>query len=118
MIGEKPLENMVSGYSNTSIFRTIAFIGYSLSSGQFETVDADGKHNYYNFYEYSWGQFIARKNGLTAYNFSYGGLTTKSYIENFAEENGYAYPRVITYSNDSHIYKEGLPTKKASYISF
>ena len=46
MIGEKPLENMVSGYSNTSIFRTIAFIGDSLSSGEFETRNADGKPGY------------------------------------------------------------------------
>lgn len=30
---------------------------------------------------------------------------------NFREENGYAYPTVLTSSNDSHIYREGLPTK-------
>ena len=40
-------------------------------------------------------------------------------VINFAEENGYAYPRVISYSNDSHIYKEGLPTRYANnYISY
>ena len=89
MIGEKPLENMVSGYSNTSIFRTIAFIGDSLSSGEFETRNADGKPGYHDLYEYSWGQFIARKNGLTAYNFSRGGMTAKEYLDRFAEEKGF-----------------------------
>lgn len=29
----------------------------------------------------------------------------------FKEENGYAYPRVLMHSSDSHIYKEGLPTR-------
>ncbi|MBR1970734.1 MAG: hypothetical protein IKA17_10330 [Clostridia bacterium] len=33
---EKPLDSLVDGYSNTSIFRTMAFIGDSLSSGEFE----------------------------------------------------------------------------------
>ncbi len=29
----------------------------------------------------------------------------------FKDEDGYCTPRVLTYSNDSHIYKEGLPSK-------
>ena len=33
---EKPLDRLVDGYSYTSVFRTIAFIGDSLSSGEFE----------------------------------------------------------------------------------
>ena len=86
---EKPLENLVGGYSNTAVFRTMAFIGDSLSSGEFETVAADGTKSYHDFYEYSWGQYIARKNGLTAYNFSRGGMTAKWYIESFAEEKGF-----------------------------
>lgn len=83
----KPLENLVEGYSNTSVFHTMAFIGDSLSSGEFETVDADGNRGYYDMYEYSWGQYIARKNGLKAYNFSKGGMTARQFIERFAEEN-------------------------------
>ena len=85
MMQEKPLENMVGGYSNTAIFRTMAFIGDSLSSGEFETVDREGKRHWHDMYEYSWGQFIARKNGLTAYNFSKGGMTAKGYLEWFAD---------------------------------
>ncbi len=86
---EKPLDSLVSGYSNTAIFRTIAFVGDSMSSGEFETCDEDGNKGYHDFYEYSWGQHIARKNGLKAYSFSRGGMTAKEYIESFAEEKGF-----------------------------
>ncbi len=86
---EQPLDRLVEGYSRTSIFRTIAFIGDSLSSGEFETRDEAGKAHYHDLYEYSWGQYIARKNGLKAYNFSKGGMTAKQYIETFAESRGF-----------------------------
>lgn len=89
---EKPLENLVGGYSNTAIFRKMAFIGDSLSSGEFETVDENGNRGYHDMYEYSWGQFLARKNGLLAYNFSRGGMTAKWYLNNYAEENGFFDP--------------------------
>ena len=56
---EKPLDKLVDGYSHTSIFRTIAFIGDSLSSGEFETRDENGKTGYHDLFEYSWGQYIA-----------------------------------------------------------
>lgn len=87
-LNEKPLERLVNGYSMTSIFRTIAFIGDSLSSGEFETRDEQGNAGYYDMFEYSWGQYIARENGLTAYNFSRGGMTAEWYLESFADENG------------------------------
>lgn len=86
---EKPLDNLVSGYSNTSIFRKIAFIGDSLSSGEFETCDKEGNKAYYDLFEYSWGQYIARKNSLTAYNFSRGGMTASEYVESFGEANDF-----------------------------
>ncbi len=84
---EKPLDRWADGYSNTSIFRTIAFVGDSLSSGEFETRTENGT-GYHDLYEYSWGQYIARKNGLKAYNFSRGGMTAREYVESFAEKNG------------------------------
>ncbi len=86
---EKPLDRLVEGYSHTSVFRRIAFIGDSLSSGEFETRDENMKPGYHDLFEYSWGQYIARNNGLTAYNFSRGGMTAKEYIEGFAEANGF-----------------------------
>lgn len=89
MTTEKPLDSFVGNYSNTSIFRTIAFIGDSLSSGEFETVDDSGNRGSHDLYEYSWGQYIARSNSLVAYNFSKGGMTAKWYLESFAEENDF-----------------------------
>lgn len=86
---EQPLDRLVEGYSHTSIFRTMAFVGDSLSSGEFESRDADGNLGYHDMYEYSWGQFIARHNGLTAYNFSAGGMWAHWYVESFAAEHGF-----------------------------
>ena len=43
------------------------------------------------------------------------GLTGVTVIE-FADKGGYAIPKVLTYSNDSHIYREGLPTKYNNYV--
>ena len=91
---EKPLDRLVEGYSNTTIFRTIAFIGDSLSSGEFESRNEEGKPGWHDYYEYSWGQFIARKNGLTAYNFSKGGMNAKAYMESFAEKKGFWNPEL------------------------
>lgn len=86
---EKPLDRLVDGYSFTSIFRKIAFVGDSMSSGEFESCDENGNKSYHDMFEYSWGQYIARKNGLFAYNFSRGGMTAKEYIDSFAEDNGF-----------------------------
>lgn len=90
---EKPLERLVEGYSFTSIFRTMAFVGDSLSSGEFETRDENGEPGYHDLYEYSWGQFIARKNGLKAYNFSKGGMTAKEYLDSFADKEDFWNPQ-------------------------
>ncbi len=86
---ELPLSRPLPHYSRTSIFRKVAFVGDSLASGEFETLDAEGKRGYHDLYEYSWGQFMARRNGFTAYNFSRGGMTAKEYMESFAEARGF-----------------------------
>lgn len=88
-IKEKPLERLVGGYSNTAIFRKVAFVGDSLSSGEFEIINSEGNKEYHDLFEYSWGQFIARRNGIKAYNFSRGGMSAKWYMESFADEKGF-----------------------------
>lgn len=82
---EQPLDSFVTGISNMAIFRKVGFIGDSLSSGEFESRDGENK-GYHDYYEYSWGQYIARKNGLTALNFSKGGMTAKEYWNSFADK--------------------------------
>lgn len=87
--GEKPLDRMVTDGGFTGIFRSICCIGDSLSSGEFESLDANGSVGYHDMFEFSWGQFIARDTGAAVYNFSRGGMTAKEYIESFAEANGF-----------------------------
>ena len=47
VLSNQPLETLVSGYSATSIFRTIGFIGDSLLSGEIELIEPDGSHSYH-----------------------------------------------------------------------
>ena len=90
--GEKPLDTLVTGGGLCGIFRTIGCVGDSLSSGEFESLDANGNKTYHDMFEYSWGQYLARMAGLTARNFSRGGMTAKEYCESFAGANGYWSP--------------------------
>ena len=84
---EKPLDNLVTDGGYTCIFPTIACIGDSLSSGEFEHVDKNGIRTYHDKFEFSWGQFIARTTGNKVYNFSRGGMSAKEYMESFAANN-------------------------------
>lgn len=115
-----PIKKFVPDGGYTSIFRTIGFIGDSLSSGEHESLK-DGVKGYHDYYEYSWGQFIARKCGLTAINFSKGGLTCYEFFENyikernnpFVEENrcqAYVIALAVNDMNqlDGGFYKEGF----------
>lgn len=86
--GEKPLDNLVSDGGFCGIFRTIGCIGDSLSSGEFESKTAEGITGYHDFYDYSWGQYIARATGSTVFNFSKGGMTAKVFNESFGRECG------------------------------
>lgn len=86
---EKPLDRIVTDGGFCAIFRTIACIGDSLASGEFESLNEDGTRHYHDFYEYSWGQFIGRSCGSKVYNFSQGGMTAKTYMEVFADNKGF-----------------------------
>ena len=85
---EKPLDRIVTDGGFCAIFRTIACIGDSLASGEFEAIGKDGNKSYHDTMEYSWGQFIGRSCGSKVYNFSRGGMTAKEYVESFADEYG------------------------------
>lgn len=87
-IDEKPLDNIVQNGGFCGIFRTIACIGDSLSSGEFESC-VNGEVGWRDYYDYSWGQFIARDTGSRVYNFSRGGMTAKEYCESFATDNDF-----------------------------
>lgn len=82
--GEQPLDHLVTNGGFCGIFRTIACVGDSLSSGEFESMQ-NGVIGYHDYFDYSWGQFLARDAGCTVYNFSRGGMTAREYCEDFAE---------------------------------
>lgn len=86
---EKPLDRIVENGGFCAIFRTICCIGDSLSSGEIQTVKEDGSCGYYDLYEYSWGQYIARMTGAKVYNFSKGGMSAKEYLDSFADSKGF-----------------------------
>lgn len=85
---EKPLDRIVTDGGFCAIFRTIACIGDSLSSGEFESIDDQGKRHYHDMYEYSWGQFIGRSCGSKVLNFSKGGMTAQDFVDKYAEVYG------------------------------
>ena len=80
-----PIRKIGAEQGMISIFRTIGFIGDSLSSGEHESF-ADGKKGFHDYFEYSWGQYIARKHGLTAINFSKGGLSCREFFDYYIKE--------------------------------
>ena len=86
---EKPLDKLVEDGGFCSIFRTIACVGDSLSSGEFESRDENGNPGYHDMFEYSWGQFMARTCGSKVYNFSRGGMSASEYMNGFAESMGF-----------------------------
>lgn len=90
--GEKPLDRIPEDGGFCGIFRTIGCIGDSLSSGEFESSDENGVRGYHDFYEYSWGQYMARMIGSKVYNFSRGGMTAKWYWDTYADENDFWNP--------------------------
>ena len=90
--GEQPLDRLPSDGGFCAIFRTIGCIGDSLSSGEFESTDEKGTRDFHDFYEYSWGQYIARMTGSKVYNFSRGGMSAKWYWDTYADENDFWNP--------------------------
>lgn len=91
---EKPLDIIKPDGGFFSIFQTVACIGDSMSSGEMESLDDSGNHGYHDYFEYSWGQFMARASGCTVYNFSRGGMTASEYCESFAEKMGFWNPEL------------------------
>jgi len=86
---EKPLENLATDGGFVGIFRTIACVGDSLASGEFEVKNEKGEKLFIDRYDYSWGQYIARMAGCKVYNFSKGGMTAREYNRHFANHNGF-----------------------------
>lgn len=62
-----------------SMFKTFGVIGDSFASG--EIYQSEGSTGV-DYYDVSWPQILARMAGVTATNYSRGGLNTKTWLEN------------------------------------
>lgn len=102
---EKPLDNLTPTGGLAAIFRRIACVGDSLSSGELETINTAGTKTYLDLFEHSWGQYIARMTGATVYNFSKGGMTAHEYIDTFANSRNYWDPKLAA---DAYIIALGV----------
>ena len=113
-----PIRKILNNEGFVPIFRSIGVIGDSLSSGEHESLNEKNEKGFHDYYEYSWGQFLARKCGNKVINFSRGGLrcdTFFQYIENhnpFIEENRcQAYIIALGLNDINHlslVYKDGF----------
>ncbi|MBQ8641653.1 MAG: SGNH/GDSL hydrolase family protein [Clostridia bacterium] len=90
--GEGPLDELKYDGGLFGIFRTVACIGDSLASGEMESLMPDGKSGNHDYFEYSWGQFMARAAGNKVYSFSRGGMTAHEYMDSFGDAMGYFDP--------------------------
>lgn len=85
---EQPLGRLCDGGGYVGIFRTLAVVGDSLSSGEFEG-RKNGQATFHDLYDYSWGAFLGRMAGTQVHLFARGGMTAKEYVDTFAEERGF-----------------------------
>lgn len=83
-LADKPYVNELQNKNLNELYKafdTVGIIGDSLASGE-SAYKSSGNISYVDIYEKSWGQFMARDSGNTYYNFSKGGLTTRSWFTN------------------------------------
>ena len=64
-------------FSSIAMFEHFGVVGDSYASGQ---IYNSGNVSIGTFYNLSWGQIIARKNGISCINFSSGGLSTRTWL--------------------------------------
>ena len=83
-------ENIVQDYfSSLSVFENIGILGDSFASGEIYTNSGNTHAEYYNL---SWGQILARKCGVNVFNYSVGGMSTRTFLTN----NGYGLPKLLS----------------------
>ncbi len=86
---EQPLDRLVTDGGLCTIFQSVAVIGDSLASGQFEQDPDLDPGPYPDTYPYAWAAYMERDCGFKVHNFSRGGMTAKEYVETWADEQGF-----------------------------
>lgn len=78
---DNPLEVIKETPGYTECFPTVGVIGDSLASGLVSARNADfNVTSYLTLKDYAWPAFMARMTGNTYYNFSRGGLNTRTWL--------------------------------------
>ena len=77
-----PMLNDTVNGGQCAIFRKMGFIGDSLSSGEVYKYDGT-QYIKKDFYEHSWGQYLARACGSQGFNFSKGGLRVDTWLADY-----------------------------------
>ena len=116
-----PLADLNPTGGMTAILRRIGCVGDSLSSGELETRNAQGRVVWLDLYEHSWGQYLARMTGATVYNFSKGGMTAQEYCESFADSRNFWDPKLacdayILALGVNDLYARGQPLGSAADV--
>ena len=72
-------QHISTNYMPSSIaqFIKLGVVGDSYASGE---IVLPPDYNFIDYYNLSWGQCIARRNGITCTNYSKGGLSTRSWL--------------------------------------
>ena len=72
-------QHINTNYMPSSIaqFIKLGVVGDSYASGE---IVLPPDYNFIDYYNLSWGQCIARRNGITCTNYSEGGLSTRSWL--------------------------------------
>lgn len=74
-----PIQKLTDNTGFLDIFLNVGCIGDSLASGE-SVSNEQGQTSNHDLYNYSWGQYLARKTGNQYYNWSKGGLTAKAWL--------------------------------------
>lgn len=116
--GERPLDSIKETCGFAGIFKRVGVIGDSLSSGEFESHDADGNVLYHDMYEYSWPAVLQRLTGTEYHNYSRGGMTAKEFYESWADQNGFweAQQAYIIALGNNDVFVFGHPVGSAADI--
>lgn len=83
----KPNEYKENNFISMSAFPKIGVVGDSFASGQIHVGSASA-----NYYSLSWPQELARMCGVSAFNFSKGGLTTATWLT----DTDYGLPKLLS----------------------
>ncbi len=85
---EQPLDHFVADGGYCGILQSVACVGASLDSGEMEVFDEKGTRYCIDKYEYSWLSYFGRVTGNLVRHFTRGGMSTKEYVEEYADWHG------------------------------